>query len=234
MPSRGEFCKQYFDFYKTRDRVMIDTTKVNLPFAEFLSQDGLVPTHDPVEVGMQPTSTQVKSTPSTSTPSTNAQVTSTQAKSAESSFITIVNTLPDPLLVFAEVADIKIWPSSTYRPDMALPKLDNRGTPISAFATKTICAELASQTSPVLYSITVGFDMPAQAKPDQIPTPLVFQFDQTKVFTNSIVASPSEDISAMTLSSLAVNQSLQVFVELQANEKGEPGVFFYVCTPSQE
>lgn len=188
---------------------MTDSMKVKLPFAEFLSRKELTTTVDPIVVD---------------TPPVNLHL----------SFITIANTLPDPLLVSAEVEDGKAWLSTTYRPDIELPKNSTGGTSIAPFAMKTICVEVASSQTALKYAITVGFDMPAQTKPDQIPTPLVFQFDQTRVFTNTHVSSPPQDISAVTLPSLAVNKWLEAFVKFQMNEKGEPGVVFYISTPNED
>ena len=188
---------------------MSDSMKVSLPFAEFLSRKELTTIVDPVVVD---------------TPSVNLHP----------SFIAIVNTLPDRLVVFAEVEDGKAWLSTMYRPDIELPKNRAGGTSIAPFSMKTICVEVASSQTALKYAITVGFDMPAQTKPDHISTPLVFQFDQTRVFTNTQVSSPPQDISAVTLSSLAVNKWLEAFVEFQMNEKGEPGVVFYISTPNED
>lgn len=75
---------------------MINVAKLNLSFADALSRKEMTPTSGQIVVDAQPVN-------------------------VFPSFIGIVNTLPDPLLVYAEVDSCSAWPLESARPDIELP-----------------------------------------------------------------------------------------------------------------
>lgn len=136
--------------------------------------------------------------------------------------MTVVNSLPDTVIVSAKIADQKAWPSELNRPDQILP-LESK---IEGFCSVSGECELSNPPEPAIYTLTVSFDVPPDTTPEKIPAPLVVSFDQSRVL---LPTSSSGD----QFEKLGANKWVTVLVGSPRND-GTPGVDFFISPPQED
>ena len=136
--------------------------------------------------------------------------------------MTVVNSLPDTVIVSAKVDDQKAWPSESNRPDQVLPS----GSKIEGFCSVSGECDLSNPPESTSYTLTVSFDVPPDTKPEQTPAPLVVSFDQSHVL---LPTSSKGD----QFEKLGANKWVTVLVG-SPRDDGTPGVDFFISPPQED